>query len=286
MTLPVMMPREPCAPATITSHPKSSDEDGGERHDGCQSSHGTPLLHSRPVVSHVVLTANLRLPPKNVEVATVAWTVRSRGDARDKMAHVGDRRASQEKLSRVGDQEPATIIARIVCGGQSGADRAAVAFAIRYGVSYGGWVPRGGWAEDFSDPPGVLARYHGFVAADSDDPNARTALNVRDSNATLIVSRGKANSSGVMATQRAALRLARPLLQVDTLDGRATEQLRAFLTGLEIACTLNVAGPRESECPGVYRRTFTRYSPRLSIFSAAHHLVASLNRKQTRTAMQ
>jgi hypothetical protein len=45
------------------------------------------------------------------------------------------------------------VVERIVTGGQSGADRAATDVAIEFGIPYGGWVPRGGWAEGFPDPP-------------------------------------------------------------------------------------------------------------------------------------
>jgi hypothetical protein len=184
------------------------------------------------------------------------------------MARVRDRQASQANLNRGGDRA-LPVITRIVCGGQSGADRAAVDFAVSNGVPYGGWVPRDGWAEDFPDPPGVLGHYQYFVATNSSDPHVRTGLNVRDSNATLIVARGEMNSPGVAATRRAAHFFARPLLQIDTSVGRATEQLRPFLTGLETPLTLNVAGPRESECPGIYDATISLLTENLNLFHDA-----------------
>ena len=50
-------------------------------------------------------------------------------------------------------------VTRIVSGGQTGADRAALDIAIELGIAYGGWCPAGGWAEDFPEPPGLLAFY-------------------------------------------------------------------------------------------------------------------------------
>ena len=47
----------------------------------------------------------------------------------------------------------------IISGGQSGVDRAALDVAIARGIAYGGWCPKGGWAEDLAVPPGLLARY-------------------------------------------------------------------------------------------------------------------------------
>ena len=73
-------------------------------------------------------------------------------------------------------------------GGQSGVDRAALDFAIEFGVPYGGWVPAGGWAEDFPEPPGLLARYRHLQETASSDPSVRTEWNVRDSDGTLILS--------------------------------------------------------------------------------------------------
>jgi hypothetical protein len=48
---------------------------------------------------------------------------------------------------------------KLLSGGQSGVDRAALDAALARGIEYGGWCPRGGWAEDFQRPPGLLARY-------------------------------------------------------------------------------------------------------------------------------
>ncbi len=75
-------------------------------------------------------------------------------------------------------------------GGQTGVDRAALDFALARGLSYGGWCPRGGWAEDFPVAPGLLAEYPRLTETPSDLPEQRTAWNVRDSHATLILVRG------------------------------------------------------------------------------------------------
>lgn len=125
-------------------------------------------------------------------------------------------------------------------------------FALAYHVPYGGWVPRGGWAEDYPDAPGLLAHYREFRPTPSDNPDVRTVLNVRDSTATLIVRRGTTSSPGTDATVRAVAHFSRPLLDVDALDSLATNRLRTFLVACRSPVTLNVAGPRESQCPGVY----------------------------------
>jgi Circularly permutated YpsA SLOG family len=159
------------------------------------------------------------------------------------------------------------VVSRIVCGGQSGADRAAVDFALACGVPYGGWVPRGGWAEDFPDAPGLLARYLEFRATPSDNPDVRTMWNVRDSTATLVVRRDTSPSSGTDATVRAVAHFARPLLDVDALDSVAVNRLRTFLLECRPPIALNVAGARESESPGIYEATLRLLEASAGLFS-------------------
>lgn len=146
----------------------------------------------------------------------------------------------------------ARLLLRIVSGGQSGVDRAALDFAARRGFGFGGWCPRGGWAEDFPDPPGVLARYPQLAETPAADPAQRTRWNVRDSDATLIlVSGGIDVSEGCEATLAAALALARQHLTVH-LSGGDAGPARAWLARTAPR-TLNIAGPRESQSPGIYR---------------------------------
>jgi len=160
-------------------------------------------------------------------------------------------------------------VARIISGGQTGADRAALDFAIAAGVPYGGWVPRGGWAEDHVESPGLLQRYPHLVAAESDDPLVRSRLNVKDADATVVVRLGPARSPGTSATWRAAQLLDRPLLDVDLLEQRPTEALHAFLRGFNSLIVLNVAGPRESESPGLYRATYAFLEAHAGLFQAS-----------------
>jgi hypothetical protein len=142
-------------------------------------------------------------------------------------------------------------IERIVSGGQTGADRAALDVAIELGIDYGGWCPAGGWAEDFPDRPGLLAAYPNLRATWEPDETVRTRLNVRDSDATLIVYDGLTLSPGTQSTVDAARAERRPLL-VTTGDVTKT---RTWLDGMGKNITLNVAGPRESTSPGTYART-------------------------------
>lgn len=141
---------------------------------------------------------------------------------------------------------------RIVSGGQTGVDRAALDAAIERGLAYGGWCPAGGWAEDRPEPPGLLADYPALRETPSSDPAVRTRLNVRDSDVTLVVVRSDGIASpGTRTTLAQAERLGRPHL----VTAGTPEQVTAWLDALGPVGTLNVAGPRESEQPGVYALT-------------------------------
>ena len=149
---------------------------------------------------------------------------------------------------------------KLISGGQSGVDRAVLDVAVERGIDYGGWCPKGGWAEDFPDPPGLLAHYPQLKETPLADPAERTEWNVRDADACMIVvdAGGVAVSAGTALAQDLAHRHRKPLLVVDL--GAAEPQQRAALWlrvqqarhGSEL--TLAVGGPRESEAPGIYAR--------------------------------
>lgn len=144
------------------------------------------------------------------------------------------------------------MLTRIVSGGQTGADRAALDVALAWGVPCGGWVPRRRRAEDGTIPD----RYPDLQETESDDAAVRTERNVRDSDGTLIVSHGPL-AGGSLFTLQVARRLGRPALHVDmhTLNvaGAVAATVR-WLREHDVA-TLNVAGPRESGDDRVYLAT-------------------------------
>jgi hypothetical protein len=146
-------------------------------------------------------------------------------------------------------------IGRVISGAQTGVDRAALDTAIELGLPYGGWCPRGGWAEDLNKPPGLLARYPHLRATPAVEPAQRTRWNVRDSDATLILlPGGRAQAaSGTALTIAAAEELGRLLGVVDVEGAGAHERAMRLLAKLPPNAALNVAGPRESAAPGIYR---------------------------------
>jgi hypothetical protein len=139
-------------------------------------------------------------------------------------------------------------IERIVSGGQTGVDRAALDLASQMGIDAGGWVPKGRLAED-----GPLPERYRMTETPSDDPAQRTEWNVRDSDATLIVSDGKL-TGGSALTAEIAERLERPCFHADLSKKAAPELVDEIVAWLEAGDfkVLNVAGPRASDDADIY----------------------------------
>ncbi len=141
------------------------------------------------------------------------------------------------------------MIERIVSGGQTGVDRAALDAALAAGLPVGGWCPRGRRAED-----GSLADRYPLRETPSARYAQRTRWNVRDSDGTLILLLSDApdTSGGTALTAKAARKLGRPL-RVETLgSGADPEAVRRWLRAHAVR-VLNVAGPRAGEADGVYQ---------------------------------
>lgn len=139
----------------------------------------------------------------------------------------------------------------LVSGGQSGVDRAALDVAVQLALPYAGWCPKGGLAEDFPEPPGLLAVYPRLRETPTARFAERTRWNVRDSDATLVLTLADAldRSNGTRMAVDHAAALGRPTLVVDTETSDAPDAIREFLSRFGL---VNVAGPRESNAPGIY----------------------------------
>ncbi|MDO5726866.1 MAG: putative molybdenum carrier protein [Bowdeniella nasicola] len=145
-------------------------------------------------------------------------------------------------------------LAAIRSGGQSGVDRAALDAAQSCAIPICGWVPRGGWAEDYPRPPGVLSIYHDLRATASRDPAVRTRLNVYYSDVTVVVTPQAAIASpGTVLTEQSARIYCRPLLTATVADDPVL--MAAQLAALGSNLVVNIAGPRESQAPGIYQQT-------------------------------
>ncbi len=136
---------------------------------------------------------------------------------------------------------------KIVTGGQTGVDLAAFEFALRNGLSYGGWVPKGRTNEAGRIPD----QFAGLIETESEDVSVRTRLNVEESDA-LLVFQTRSPSPGTQLTIEIADRINRPHLVVDVRLGSAAcaEQVRTWLLS-HAPKVLNISGPRDSEAPGI-----------------------------------
>jgi hypothetical protein len=141
----------------------------------------------------------------------------------------------------------------IVSGGQTGVDRAALDAAIGLGIPYGGWCPKGGWAEDLPTPPGVRALYSRLRETPERAPDQRTKWNVRDADRLMVLTgaEGLSVSKGTARALDYAESLGKPHTVIDLEASDALARARAWL-GDKAEDTLCIAGPRESEAPGLY----------------------------------
>ena len=139
---------------------------------------------------------------------------------------------------------------KIISGGQTGVDRAALDLAIERGMDWGGWCPKGGWAEDLLTPPGLLTKYPRLKETPQSNPLQRTEWNVRDSDAALIITDGggMSVSIGTGRAHRWAHQHGKPELVVDATDAKAPAHAATWL-GVQQKqfgsdMTLSIGGPR------------------------------------------
>jgi len=133
----------------------------------------------------------------------------------------------------------------VLSGGQTGVDRAALDAALALGIPCGGWCPRGRLAED-----GTIPLVYPLRETDSPDYDVRTRLNVAAAEATLVLTPGRP-AGGTAVTVQAARAAARPCLVVDPFETGTGMESWLVRHGRRV---LNVAGPRESQVPGIYQR--------------------------------
>ena len=159
------------------------------------------------------------------------------------------------------------MLAKLVSGGQTGVDRAALDIALELGLPCGGWCPQGRLAEDGPIPP-----HYPLIDTPSADYAERTLWNVRDSDATLVLNHG-ALDGGTALTIEHALALGRPFLIVD-LDAQGdVAALHAWILAYQVR-VLNVAGPRESKRAGIHARASAFLRKALSQGTTAQFLGA------------
>lgn len=158
------------------------------------------------------------------------------------------------------------VVTKVISGGQTGADRGGLDAAIALNIPHGGYAPQGRRAED-----GVIPARYVLEELPTSSYAARTAMNVRTADATLLLVHGKAalaRSRGTKLTLDMALRYGRPWWAADPRREEHVARVVTWLKEISAQSTapvierfasedvarefvLNVAGPRESRAPGI-----------------------------------
>lgn len=136
-------------------------------------------------------------------------------------------------------------VQKIVSGGQTGVDRAALDVAKELGFERGGWCPKGRLAED-----GRIPDDYPLHETETADYAERTELNVRDSDGTLVLTVGPP-IGGTAYTMECAQRLQKPCCVIDLSQNPPPTQVEHWLKERCVA-VLNVAGPRQSQSSTCY----------------------------------
>ena len=147
---------------------------------------------------------------------------------------------------------------KIISGGQTGVDRAALDVAMELGLLCGGWCPLGRKAED-----GGIADLYPLQETKSAEYAVRTKKNVIESDGTLIVTVGNP-IGGTALTIDYANHLDKPLLVINLDQSPEPNEVTTWLQENAIK-VLNVAGPRESQQPGIYARANAFLKQKLKI---------------------
>ena len=139
------------------------------------------------------------------------------------------------------------MIEKIVSGGQTGVDRAALDSAIALQIPHGGWCPAGRKAEN-----GIIPAHYHLLETASPEYIDRTRKNVEDSDGTLILNR-KRPEGGTAETLGFARSCGKPVMVIDLDFPPDADTVLSWLKDNNIR-QCNMAGPRESKMPGIYQQ--------------------------------
>ncbi len=142
------------------------------------------------------------------------------------------------------------IFSKLISGGQTGVDRAALDAALELGLPTGGWCPKGRRAED-----GSIPMHYTLLETSSSAYPTRTEKNILGSDGTLILTWGRP-TGGTALTIKLARVHQKPFLIIDLSAVKDFHAVREWGKTYQIKI-LNVAGPRESEAPGIHNKAFS-----------------------------
>jgi len=144
------------------------------------------------------------------------------------------------------------MLEKIISGGQTGVDRAALDAAIKCDLSYGGYCPKGRIAED-----GQISDKYNLIEMKTKSYVIRTKKNVEESDGTLIFVFANLLGPGTKLTKITAIAKNKPLLIID-FSKEIAENLALVVEWIQSnnIRIMNIAGSRESKIPGIYLKTF------------------------------
>jgi len=157
---------------------------------------------------------------------------------------------------------------KIISGGQTGVDQAALDAAMQLSIDCGGWCPPGRLSEN-----GIIPDYYPLLETPHDKSDSapgiprslRTEWNVRDSDATLIlIPSDLISDSGSEWTYQCAANYNKPCIVLNPFDNEVIPLMIKWFEENNIG-VLNIAGPSESKYPGIGSAT---YNILISVFKA------------------
>ncbi len=137
------------------------------------------------------------------------------------------------------------MLRKILSGGQTGVDRAALDVAIELGLAHGGWCPAGRDADD-----GVIPDKYQLIETPEIDHTVRSEYNVRDADATMMIYRGKLRGGTAYAVEMAK-HLGKPVMAINLDQDQDVEEVLDWLRAYDVNILL-VGGQRETTNPGIY----------------------------------
>ncbi len=138
------------------------------------------------------------------------------------------------------------MLKKIISGGQTGVDRAALDVAITLGLDCGGWCPAGRNADD-----GPIDSRYPLQETNDMDHTVRTGYNVTESDGTLALFRGELQGGTAYAVEMAR-HLGKPILAVNLDETPDIETICHWINDNNIE-TLHIGGQREASSPGIYQ---------------------------------
>ncbi|MCB9230742.1 MAG: putative molybdenum carrier protein [Bacteroidia bacterium] len=137
---------------------------------------------------------------------------------------------------------------KIISGGQTGVDRAALDWALEKDVACGGWCPKGRIAED-----GIIPEKYPLQETQTDQVEERTLKNLSSSDGTLVITLDQP-TGGTAFTLESAYEMGKPFFLYYLGHPPRAGEIQKWIEQHQIR-TLNIAGPRESEVPEIYMAT-------------------------------